>query len=143
MEQDELLKDEWLRKLVGEVPAESPSDDFTRKVMSGILGAPETVKAQRPFLIYLKTWSPWVGLGLFALVFFFSSDIPYLSFIPGTSYVHEHILPYFYDMFAAVGRLFTDSKTISFTLAVMVAGGLLAIIDWVIRHGSDHGHDAA
>ena len=133
MEGENMLKDDFLKKLLGRVPLESPSDGFTRKVMAGIFAEPLPVKAKKPFYLYLKAWWPWILLGIFALAFIFSSDIPYLTFIPGKDYVNDHIIPYLSAFFGTMAGLFTTSKTLSISIAVMVAGGLLYAVDWFVR----------
>jgi len=143
MERDDFVQDEFLKKMVGRVPLESPSDDFTRKVMAGILVEPETAKAGKPFSLFLKSWSLYILLGVFAVIFFLSSDIPYLTFIPGKEFFSDHIAPYFISMFAGLAKLFTGSKTLSITLSLMVAGGLLFAVDWIVRRRSEARHHAA
>jgi hypothetical protein len=143
MEREDFVKDELLKKLVGKVPLESPSGNFTQKVMEGLSVLPETAGAKKPFYLFLKNWSPWVLLGLFILLFLFSSDIPYLTFIPGTEYVHDHILPYITAFAASMGRLFTQSKTLSLFMAIMVAGALLWAVDWFVRRRTVTHHQAA
>jgi hypothetical protein len=143
MERDDVVKDDFLKNLVSRVPLKSPSDDFTQKVMTGILAGPEPVKVKKPFYLFLKSWSPWILLGIFILVFLLSSDIPYLSFIPGKEYINDHILPYFSSLFAGMVRLYSDSKTVSITFALMVAGGLLYAVDWFVRRRSVARHHAA
>lgn len=137
------MKDDFLKKMLGRVPLESPSDGFTRKVMAGILAEPETAKAKKPFYLFLKSWSLYILLGLFAVVFFLSSDIPYLTFIPGKEFFNDHIVPYFASMFAGLARLFSGSKTLSITLSLMVAGGLLFAVDWFMRRRSVARHHPA
>jgi hypothetical protein len=143
MERDDFVKDDFLKKILGRVPLESPSDDFTRNVMAGILTEPEPVPAKKPFYLFLKTWSLYILLGIFAVIFFLSSDIPYLTFIPGKEFFNDHIVPYFTSMFSGLARLFTGSKTLSITLSLMVAGGLLFAVDWFIRRRSEARHHAA
>ena len=143
MERDDLVKDELLKKLAGRVPLESPSVEFTQKVMAGIVTMPETVKPKNPFFLFLRSWSLWILLGIFAAVFFLSSDVPYLTFIPGKEFFNDHVVPYFAAMFAGLARLFTGSKTLSITLSLLVAGTLLFAIDWFIRRRSVVRHHAA
>jgi hypothetical protein len=139
MERDD-LKDDFLKKLVGQVAPESPSDGFTAKVMAGLLAEPETVKVKKPFYVYLMSASPWVLLGLFLVVFLLSSDIPYLSFIPGKAFFADHVTPYFTALFAGLAALFTGSKTLTIILALLASGGLLAAVDWLVRRRSATRH---
>jgi hypothetical protein len=143
MERDDFLKDDWLKKLAGRVPLESPSGDFTSRVMAGIVTEPETVKAKKPFYLLLRTVYPWVLLGILLAVFLLSSDIPYLSFIPGKEFFHDHIAPYFTALLAGMAGLFSDSKALSITLAILASGGLLAGVDWFVRRRSVARHHTA
>lgn len=143
MERDEMINDDFLKRLVGSVPLDHPSDGFTSKVMAGILVHPELVKANKPFYLYLKSILPWVLLGLFLIVFLFSSDIPYLSFLPGKAFFSDHFTPYFTSLFSGMSSLFTGSKTLSITLALMASVGGLAGIDWLLRRRSVARHHAA
>ncbi len=143
MERDDFVMDEMLKKLAGRVPLESPSDDFTSKVMAGINVRPETVKAGNPFYLFIKTAWPWLLLGIFVVVFLLSSDIPYLSFIPGKEFFHDHVAPYFSAFFVGIAKMFMGSKAVSITLALMASGGLLVGLDWLLRRRSDARHHAA
>ena len=111
--------------------------------MDGILAVPETVKAKRPFYMILKSVYPWVLLGILLVVFLLSSDIPYLSFVPGKEFFRDHVVPCFSTLFAGMAGLFSDSKAVSITLAVLASGALLAGVDWIIRRISVNGHHPA
>lgn len=137
------MKDEFLAKLAGRVPLEEPSADFTVHVMKSITVQPETVKGKRPFFLIAKSVYPWVLLGVFIIIFLFSSDIPYLSFIPTREFFHDHITPYFSSLFAGLSGLFTGNKTVSIILAILVSGGLLAAVDWLLRRKTETHHHAA
>lgn len=130
------MKDDFLKRLVGRVPPEAPSDSFTSKVMAGIRPEAETVEAKRPFYLYLRSIYPWVLLGMFIIVFLLSSDIPYLGVIPGKAFFTNHIAPTFNSLFAGMAGLFMGSKTLSITLALIASGGLLAAVDWLVRRKS-------
>ena len=143
MERDDFVKDDWLKKLAARVPLESPSGDFTSKVMAGIVAVPETVKVKRPFYMILKLVYPWVLLGILLIVFLLSSDIPYLSFVPGKEFFRDHAAPWFSTLFEGLTGLFSGSKAVSITLAVLASGALLAGVDWIIRRISVNGHHPA
>lgn len=141
MEREEFVQDDLLKKLAGRLPMETPSDSFTSKVMAGIMVQPEMAVARKPFWHYLKSVYPWVLLGLFILVFLFSSDIPYLGVIPGRQFFIHHVAPTFYSLFTGMAGLFMGSKTLSITIALLASGGLLAAVDWLVRRRSVTRHD--
>ena len=143
MEREDLVRDELLSKLAGRISLESPSDDFTSKVMAGLVAVPAQVPVRKSFFRLMKSILPWVLLTLFILIFLLSSDIPYLSFVPGKEVFGTHIFPYLRDVFSGLANLFTTSKTLSITLALMASGGLLAGVDWLIRRRSVARHPAA
>ena len=136
MNLNEEIKDDFLRKLVKQVPLESPSDDFTSGVMAGLQPLPEIVKEKKPFFLFLRSVGPWVCLGLFLIIFLISSDIPYLTFIPGKEYVNDRVMPLFASFFSNLAELFTGNKSVSIMLSVMVAGAFLFGIDRVLHRMS-------
>lgn len=143
MERDEFVQDDLLKKLAGRIPLESPSDGFTSKVMAGIVAQPQTAKAKKPFWLFLRSAYPWILLGIFILVFIFSSDIPYLGIIPGNEFFSDHVVPVFNSLFAGMTSLFTGSKTLSITIALLASGVLLAAVDWLVRRRSVARHHTA
>jgi hypothetical protein len=136
MEREEFVKDDFLKRLVGRIPLEAPSDSFTSKVMAGISPEQETVHVRKPFSLYLRNNYSWILLGIFIIVFLLSSDIPYMDVIPGKAFFINHIAPTFDSLFAGMAGLFMGSKTLSITIALLASGGLLAAVDWLVRRKS-------
>lgn len=143
MEKQDVVRDELLKKLAGRIPLDSPSEDFTLKVMAGISSSPEQVKARKPFYLFLKSSGPWILLGLFVIIFLLSSDIPYLSFLPGKDYVSGHILPYFSRLLNGTNYLFTVNTTFKITMALLASGALLVAVDWLMRRHRAARHHTA
>lgn len=125
MRPEEKYTDDILKRLIGKIPLDQPSDSFVDKVMAGILPVPETVKQKRPFFLMVRLSLPWVLLFSFFILFLVSSDIPYLGSIPGGNYLHETLWPGMISLFSGFTKLIPDGSTSSVILPVLVAGVLL------------------
>jgi hypothetical protein len=128
MENDDFLKDEFLSKLIREIPEESPSDAFVSNVMREIVESAETEKVKRPFLWYLKASLPYVLISLAVLVFFFTSDLPLSDSLPGKDFFTISLLPYF-NTFIDSFSIITD-KLGNTTLPLLI--GVAALLFFVV-----------
>ncbi|MDP1621790.1 MAG: hypothetical protein Q8M08_05570 [Bacteroidales bacterium] len=127
-EKDEYLKDDFLREFMQDNPLDSPSDDFTGRVMASIQNAPEAVVMKQPFYLYLKTAIPYLIISLIIFVVIATSDLPIFNWIPGKDYLMNSLLPYFETMFMVFKKAFT-SKYVSWGLLISFSAGILFLID--------------
>ena len=142
MERNEQYTDEFLKKVIGRTPLDQPSDSFVDKVMSGILPMPETVGQKKPFFLMVRSSIPWVLLSAFFILFLVSSDIPYLSSLPGGTYLRETLWPSIVSMFSGFSRLVPD-RSASLILPVVVAGVLLFGLERLLSRRMSAKHHAS
>ena len=134
MENDKLIKDDILGKLIQSNPLESPSAAFTDEVMAKIQRAPAMVPAQKPFFLFLKNSWQYALISLAVIIFLLTSDLPFSNVIPGKEYFTNSLLPYFASLFSLVKSSFGGLKNISIPLMIIAAGGFLLLMDhWVFR----------
>lgn len=140
MERDDFLKDDFLKDLIGKQPIDSPSDDFTEKVMAGIRRGPEFSFARKPYYLYLKASWPYVLIALTVLIYMVSSDLPYSKFIPGKEYFESILFPYLKNLSIGFISLFSFIKSATLLLAILASGLLLFILDrfFFHRHSIQH-----
>lgn len=132
MENDDLLKDDFLGNLVKKTPEESPSDGFVESVMANIGWKPELAPVRKPFYLYLKSSWPYILLSLFVIVFVLTSDLPFSKFIPGMEYFTTVLLPYLGKVFSGLVNLFGFIKSPVLPIAVVVSAGLLILLDYFL-----------
>jgi hypothetical protein len=142
MERNERYTDELLKKLIGRAPLDQPSDSFVDKVMSGILPMPETARQKKPFFLMVRASIPWVLLSAFFILFLVSSDVPYLSSLPGGAYLRETLWPSIVSMFSGFSRLVPE-RPASFVLPVVVAGVLLFGLERLLSRKMSAKHHAS
>ena len=140
MESDDFLKDDFLKELFGKQPLDSPSDDFTEKVMAGIRLNPEFSLARKPYYLYLKASWPYVLIALTVIIYLISSDLPYSKFIPGKDYFENILFPYMKNLSVGFISLFSFIKSATLPLAILASGLLLFILDrfFFHRHSIQH-----
>jgi hypothetical protein len=129
MEKEDLLPDDLLKDLFSKQAWESPSDDFTENLMEKIRLAPEIAPAKKPFYLILRSSWPYVVLFLVSVVFLMTSDLPFTEYIPGKGVFTQNLLPYLDSVFSGFKSIFSDSKSISIPLMIIVAGSLLVGLD--------------
>jgi hypothetical protein len=134
MEKDNLLKDDFLGKLIQNSPLESPSDAFVDELLTKIKPAPEMVPAYKPFFLFIKNSWSLALISLAVIIFLLTSDLPFSNVIPGKEYFTNSLLPYFASLFSMIKSSFGAIKTISIPLMIVAAGGFLLLLDyWVFR----------
>ncbi len=141
MENDDILNDDFLRKLIQQTPPDEPSGDFVKDVMAKIQPGVEFAPAKKPFYLFLKSSWLYFVLAAAIIIFFLSSDLPYTDMLPGKQYYTNSLLPYFESLFSGFKSLFLHSKFTNIGLMVVAAGGLLYILDLVItrrKHVQHH-----
>lgn len=129
MDRDDFLKDDFLKELVGKQPLESPSDDFTEKVMAGIRMNPELTPEGKPYYLYLKASWPYLLIALTVIIYLASSDLPFSKFIPGKEYFESFLFPYLKNLSADFITLFSFIKSATLPMAILSSGLLLFILD--------------
>ena len=129
MDEKDIMKDEFLRKMVGKSTIDSLSADFTQNVMNRIYAETAAVPVKRSFLSILLTWTGYlIPVGLLA-VFFISSDIPFTSWIPGKTYFAGKLFPYIESLFTTFKSSYLNSKSLSIPVMIVVAAGIFFVID--------------
>jgi len=129
MEKEDFLSDDLLKDLFRNQSWESPGDGFTGSVMEQILREPEFAPAKKPFYQPLLSSWPYLLLFLASVVFLMTSDLPFTDYIPGKEYFTKNLLPYFGSLFSGFRPLFSNIKTISIPLMIILACGLLVGFD--------------
>jgi hypothetical protein len=127
MNTDEQLNDDFLADLIRRTPLESPSEGFVGKVMQGVEPAPEEARSL-PWFLSLKSWGPYALAGVLAILVILSSDIPYLSYIPGKGVLQTALGATFQTMILLL-KGFLSSKTVSYLLLILASAGFLFIVD--------------
>ena len=128
MEEDDFLKDEFLRELINRSPLDSPSDDFVDRVMAGIQPAPQVEAVKQPLYQYLKVSAPFVILALSLFVVIATSDIPLFNWVPGKDFLMNNLLPYLGTMLLVFKNAFS-SKFVSWGLLIGFSTAVLFLID--------------
>ena len=121
MEKNDLIKEDFLGKLIQNSPLESPSDAFVDDIMSKIRQAPVTIPVRKPFFLFVKNTWIYALLTLAVLIFLLTSDLPFSNVIPGKEY--------FSSIFTLIKSSFGNTKAISIPLMIFMAGGLLLLLD--------------
>ena len=129
MEKNDLIKEDFLGKLIQNSPLESPSDAFVDDIMSKIRQAPVTIPVRKPFFLFVKNTWIYALLTLAVLIFLLTSDLPFSNVIPGKEYFTNNLLPYISSLFTLVKSSFGNTKAISIPLMIFMAGGLLLLLD--------------
>jgi hypothetical protein len=140
MERDDFLKDDFLKELLGKQPLDSPSDDFTEKVMASVRLNQEFSLARKPYYLYLKASWPYVLIALTVIIYLVSSDLPYSKFIPGKDYFETIFIPYLKNLSMGFISLFSFIKSATLPLAILASGLLLFMLDHFFfrRHSIYH-----
>ena len=128
MEQDDLLKDDYLKMLIGQIPEDAPSGDFTDRVMATIRAAEAPVAEKRPFYFYLKTVAPYLAVALLVFVVVSTSDLPLFNWLPGKTYLMNNLAPYLGTLFATLKTAFS-TKFVSWVVMISFSAGMLFLVD--------------
>jgi len=134
MENENLLNDEFLRKLIGKSTSESPSDDFVKKVMSRIHPQPDVAPVTRSFFFFLKSFIGYIFLVAILVGFFLTSDISFMTWLPGKQYFVNTFLPYFDSLFIGLKSLSGSGTSFSIPIMILVASGLFFFFDRLLTH---------
>ena len=141
MEKNDLLNDPFLRDLVGKSTLESPSEDFVDKVMAKIQVQPLILPENKSLLPFLKSFFGFLLLAAVLIGFFWTSDIPVLSWLPGKQFFMNSVLPSFDPLFRWLKSFFGSGSGVSIPVMIMGAAGLLFLADKLIMRRftlSDH-----
>ena len=128
MNNDNFLKEDFLRELIRRSPLDSPPEDFVDRVMAKIQVSPEVAVVKKPFYLYLKAAIPYAAIALCLFFVISTSDLPIFNWLPGKDYLINNLLPY-------LGTLFTDfksafaSKYVSWGLLISFSAGVLYLVD--------------
>ncbi|MEI6433233.1 MAG: hypothetical protein WCP32_00205 [Bacteroidota bacterium] len=128
MEKEEIENDDYLSRLIWQIPLESPSDDFVDHVIAAIQAESVVVTGKKSFFPAFNSVLPYLAVILFSILIFATSDLPFLSRIPAKGYFMNDILPSFGALIAGMKAAFT-SKYVTWGLLVGLAGGLLFFVD--------------
>jgi hypothetical protein len=95
----------------------------------------ETVASvvRKPWYGYLGQIFAIVGLVCAVVLFFLTSDIAILSWLPGKEFFTENLLPYFRYFMDSMSFLARDEKGISIPAMILAAAVLFFVIDLVLR----------
>jgi hypothetical protein len=137
MNGDDFLKDDFLKDVIGGMPVENPSDNFTEIVMGRIQPGLQPEPAKRPYFLWLRSAWPYAFALLALLVFLFTSDLPFTDYIPGKGYFIKSLYPYFESFIKGIKNLLGVSKYAPIGIMVVVAGGLLFIFDRLLQRKPD------
>jgi hypothetical protein len=129
MEKDKIIKDDYLGRLLQDLPMESLPDSFVDNVMEKIRKAPEVVPVRTRIFLFLRSSWSFALLSLVVIVFLFTSDLPFTDMIPGKGYFSNTLLPYFSGLFSTVTSSFRDMKNVSIPVMIIISGGILLLID--------------
>lgn len=128
-ENNDLLNDDFLRDLVRKSSLESPSDGFVHKVMEQILPQPEIIPAKKPLIGYLKNIFGFGSIAAVLAVFFLTSDIQVLNWVPGKQFFVNSIFPSFDSFLNWLNQLSGNGKGFTIPLMILAASGLFFLID--------------
>jgi hypothetical protein len=128
MDLDDVIKDDFLAGLIKKVPLESPSDEFVNKVMAGIKTVPAAVAGKQPRFYWMRSFLPYLGIGIIVVFILISSDIPYMNFIGGKEFLSSLFLKVFQPFWITMKALLS-SRFITYSLLIGVSAGFLFIID--------------
>ncbi len=120
--------DDLFRDLIQKSTPDTPSDAFVDNVMEQIRRAPEVAPAKRPYYLYLKSAFPLIGLAAIVVLFLVSSDLPIIDNLLGTGSYKQTVLFYF-NLLSDSIRVVVAWKFFSFGIMVLLAGGILVVID--------------
>ncbi len=128
MEEDKLIKDDFLRELIQKSSSDNPSDDFVGKIMDKVRQMPEFSDARKPVYLYLRSLLPFILLTLTVFLFLCSSDLPFGDYFFGKEFYTKTLLPYL-TVFLESFRALVSSKFTSYAFIIMIAAGVLILID--------------
>lgn len=128
MENNEILKDDFLGDLVRQSTPDIPSGDFTGRVMEQILAAPETVPAWRKIIRTLILLLPFLLIAALVAIILVTSDIPVLQWLFSEDPSGAGLFPFGVLLADAIETAFS-SRYVTMGLMVMVSAGLLYGID--------------
>jgi len=128
MEQDDFLKDDFLREIIKRSPLDSPSDDFVDRVMAGIQVVPEVEAVKKPFYIDYRGAIPYALIVLFCIFVIATSDLPIFNWIPGRDYFIHNLMPSVETLITTLKSAFT-TKFVSWVVLISFSAGLLFFID--------------
>ncbi|MCK9204341.1 MAG: hypothetical protein M0P58_07920 [Bacteroidales bacterium] len=141
MEKDDLLKDDFIGRLIKDSSPEQPSDGFVDNVMEKIRMDPEMAQVRQPYYVILRSVIPYLILALICALIFFTSDLPFLNWLPGKEYWSNTFLPYFEMIFSGVKNALS-SKYVSMGILIGFSVLFLIFIDHIMmkRKGSFRHH---
>jgi hypothetical protein len=108
--------------------------------MSRIQSQPEAASVKKSFFLFLKSSFVYFLLAATVIGFFLTSDIPFMSWIPGKQYFLNYFIPSFNSLFTGIKSLSGGGKTISIPLMIVLASALFFFLDRllaqrrVVRH---------
>ena len=140
MNNDDFLNDDFLQELIRKSPLDSPSDDFVANVMGRIQPAPGVAPVRKPFFLLVKASWPYVLCSLALILFLLTSDLPFTEYLPGKEFFIKSILPYFADLFSGIKNIFVHSKYATIGLSIVLASGLLFLLDLLLNRKSHVQH---
>jgi hypothetical protein len=142
MEKNELINDDFLKKLVRKSPLDEPSAGFEERVMAAIRPGLEPASVHKPFYMILKSSWWYVALGAGLVIFFLTSDLPFTQFMPGKQYFTNTLLPYFDSLFTGLRDFIVNSRFTTMGLLILAAGGLLFLFDYFFNRRSSVKHQS-
>jgi hypothetical protein len=132
MENDDLIRDDFLRRFIRETPLESPSGDFVSNVMESVGRLPVAVKEKRSLVAFLKAAWPYAASLAVVLFILFTSDIPYSEYLPGKEYFTRQFIPFFTRISEWFTVSFSFIRSGSLLIIVVVSAGILFALDWIL-----------
>jgi|GEM_PF-383172 len=130
-ENKEILRDDFLTGLMNRSSWESPSDDFTIRVMQQIGNLPAYEPQKKPFFLFLKSVLPWVLLVAVFVSFYLFYDLPFGRYIPGREFVQDILVPSFSNFFVSFRDL-ASGKFYSIAFVILISAGGLFVIERMV-----------
>jgi hypothetical protein len=132
MENLENLEDDFLRKMIGKMPLEEPSADFTEKVMASVKAAPSPVQTGSPAGIFLRNSWPYLLIAAIVAVILATSDVPFSRYFPGYGYLTDTLLPYLGKLFGSIGSVVVLLRSGPLPLIIILSMGILVAVDYFL-----------
>jgi hypothetical protein len=109
--------------------------------MENIRIGPEMAQVRQPYYLILRSVIPYLILVLICALIIFTSDLPFLNWLPGKEYWSNTFLPYFEMIFSGVKNALS-SKYVSMGILIGFSVLFLIFLDHIMmkRKGSFRHH---
>ena len=141
MNQEEFIKDDILRKVIRDIPLDSPSEDFEKRIMDAINVSTETSQVHRSLFTKFLNYLPYLGVVAILILFLVTSDLSVGKYFPGKDYFVNLLAPYLTMMASGFNSLLSSSYVI-FGLGIGASAGFLMLIDHIFDRRISMHHPA-